>query len=116
MFEALMPALFVPEEQWGPRSWAINHPLTIAAQIHHGLIEAEYGYWGFSPANVPGRLHLRGRRDRDGPDGYKSNKHPRRPRFGDCSREPQPDPSPSVHERRGDPACRVLALRWAPDA
>ena len=53
MFEALMPALFVPEEQWGPRSWAINHPLTVAAQIHHGLVDAEYGYWGFSPANIP---------------------------------------------------------------
>ena len=35
-----MPALFVPEEQWAPRSWAINHPLTITAQIHHGLVEA----------------------------------------------------------------------------
>ena len=22
MFEALMPALFVPEESWGPGSWA----------------------------------------------------------------------------------------------
>jgi hypothetical protein len=53
MFEALMPALFVPEEQWGPRSWAINHPLTVQAQIHHGLAEAQYGYWGFSPANIP---------------------------------------------------------------
>jgi Protein of unknown function (DUF3131) len=53
MFEALMPALFVPEERWGPRSWAINHPLTVQAQIHHGLEEAQYGYWGFSPANIP---------------------------------------------------------------
>ena len=53
MFEALMPALFVPEEEWGPHSWAVNHPLTVAAQIHHGLVEAEYGYWGFSPANIP---------------------------------------------------------------
>lgn len=53
MFEALMPSLFVPEEQWAPRSWGINHPLTIDAQIHHGLREAGYGYWGFSPANVP---------------------------------------------------------------
>ena len=53
MFEALMPALFVPEEEWAPRSWAVNHPLTITAQIHHGLVDAEYGYWGFSPANIP---------------------------------------------------------------
>ena len=27
MFEALMPALFLPEERWGPGSWGANHPL-----------------------------------------------------------------------------------------
>lgn len=53
MFEALMPALFVPEDEWAPGSWGPNHPLTVAAQIHHGMTEAGYGYWGFSPANVP---------------------------------------------------------------
>ena len=53
MFEALMPSLFVPEERWGPGSWGANHPLTVRAQIHHGLVEAGYGYWGFSPANIP---------------------------------------------------------------
>ena len=53
MFEALMPALFVPEERWAPRSWGVNHPLTVRAQIHHGLTEAAYGYWGFSPSNTP---------------------------------------------------------------
>ena len=53
MFEALMPSLFVPEERWGPGSWGMNHPLSVRAQIHHGLTEAGYGYWGFSPANNP---------------------------------------------------------------
>jgi hypothetical protein len=53
MFEALMPALFVPEDEWAPRSWAVNHRRTVAAQIHHGLVEAGYGYWGLSPANRP---------------------------------------------------------------
>jgi Putative glucoamylase/RTX calcium-binding nonapeptide repeat (4 copies) len=53
MFEALMPPLFLPEERWAPGSWGANHPLTVRAQIHHGLVEAGYGYWGFSPANVP---------------------------------------------------------------
>src|SRR3954463_10312047 len=53
MFEELMPALFVPEETWAPRSWGVNHPLTVRAQIHHGLQEARYGYWGFSPSNTP---------------------------------------------------------------
>ncbi|TPW71704.1 glucoamylase family protein [Schumannella sp. 10F1B-5-1] len=53
MFEALMPDLFVPEAQWGPTSWGVNHPATVKAQIHHGLDEAGYGYWGFSPASDP---------------------------------------------------------------
>ncbi|PJJ73307.1 hypothetical protein CLV46_2893 [Diaminobutyricimonas aerilata] len=53
MFEALMPDLFVPEAQWGERSWGVNHPATVEAQKHHGLDEAGYGYWGFSPASNP---------------------------------------------------------------
>jgi hypothetical protein len=53
MFEALMPSLFVPEEKWAPRSWGVNHPLTVRAQIFHGMQEAHYGYWGFSPSNIP---------------------------------------------------------------
>jgi putative glucoamylase/uncharacterized protein DUF3131 len=53
MFEALMPDLFVPEQAWGPNSWGRNHPATVAAQIEHGLNDARYGYWGFSPASNP---------------------------------------------------------------
>jgi hypothetical protein len=53
MFEALMVTLFVPEDIWAPRSWGINHPLYVQAQIRHGLEEAGYGYWGFSPAASP---------------------------------------------------------------
>jgi hypothetical protein len=53
MFEALMPPLFLPEERWAPGSWGANHPLTVRAQIHHGLVEAGYGYWGFSPSDIP---------------------------------------------------------------
>ncbi|MGW0230519.1 glucoamylase family protein [Actinopolymorpha singaporensis] len=53
MFEALMPAMFVPEERWGPRSWGLNHPAYVQGQIEHGLDDAEYGYWGFSPASDP---------------------------------------------------------------
>lgn len=53
MFEALMPDLFVPESEWGAQSWAVNHPATVRAQIEHGLDEAGYGYWGFSPASNP---------------------------------------------------------------
>ena len=53
MFEALMPSLFVPEETWAPGSWRQNHPLTVDAQIDHGMNVAGYGTWGFSPSNTP---------------------------------------------------------------
>jgi len=53
MFESLMPDLLVPEADWGTRSWAVNHPATVQAQITHGLDEADYGFWGFSPSSNP---------------------------------------------------------------
>jgi hypothetical protein len=53
MFEALMVPLLVPEARWAPRSWGVNHPLYVRAQIEHGLDEARYGFWGFSPACKP---------------------------------------------------------------
>ena len=121
MFEALMPALFVPEEKWAPRSWAVNHPLTVAAQIHHGLVEAEYGYWGFSPANIPEGGYTEYGVDAIGmrPDGYKSNKDNTLVDrgFGDCpGRVPQPDPPPSAYTNGVvTPHAAFLALRWAPD-
>ena len=53
MFEALMVTLFVPEDVWAPRSWGVNHPLYVRAQIAHGMEKVGYGYWGFSPAASP---------------------------------------------------------------
>ncbi len=53
MFEALMPALVVPEQEWGRRSWGVTHPLFVESQIEFGLEEAGYGYWGFSPSSDP---------------------------------------------------------------
>ena len=125
MFEALMPALFVPEEEWAPRSWAVNHPLTITAQIHHGLVETEYGYWGFSPANVPEGGYTEYGVDAIGmnPQGYKSNGTNETATyvdrgFEDCpGREPVPDPPPSAYTGGVvTPHAAFLALRWAPDA
>ena len=52
-FEAFMVPLVVPEEEWGPRSWGVTHPLYAEATIEFGLEEAGYGYWGFSPASDP---------------------------------------------------------------
>ena len=53
MFESLMPDLLVPETKWGAKSWRLNHPITVAVQKHHGLVDAGYGAWGFSPASNP---------------------------------------------------------------
>ena len=53
MFEALMVPLVVPEEDWGPNSWAVTHPLYVESEIEYGLNEAGYGYWGFSPSSNP---------------------------------------------------------------
>ncbi|MEO3751477.1 glucoamylase family protein [Streptomyces sp. B6B3] len=53
MFEALLPPLFVPEADWSPRSWRVNHRRFPLSHRDHGLLDAEYGYWGFSPCNIP---------------------------------------------------------------
>ena len=75
MFEALMPDLFVPEASWAPRSWGINHALTVRAQREHGMDEAKFGYWGFSPASKPGGGYSEWGVDVIGmrPDGYSSD-------------------------------------------
>lgn len=117
-FEALMPALFVPEETWAPRSWGTNHPNTVRAQIHHGLVEARYGYWGFSPSNDPDGGYGTYGVDAVGsnPEGYPSDTantlvdHG----FAGCPGRPaQPDPPASAY--RGGvvtPHASFLALRY----
>jgi hypothetical protein len=120
MFEALMPALFVPEEEWGPRSWAVNHPLTVAAQIHHGLVATDYGYWGFSPANKPEGGYREYGVDALGmnPQGYGSNNDNTYVDrgFAGC-RDGTPDPAPSAYLNGVvTPHAAFLALRWAPGA
>ena len=120
MFEALMPALFVPEERWGPRSWAANHPRTVRAQIVHGLDEAGYGYWGFSPANRPEGDYGVWGVDGAGmdPNGMPSNEdntlvdHG----FAGCPDRPaQPDPPQSAYTNGVvTPHAAFLALRYAP--
>jgi hypothetical protein len=128
MFEALMPALFVPEETWAPGSWGSNHPLTVAAQIHHGMTEAGYGYWGFSPANVPEGGYRAYGVDGIGsdPSGYPSNNdrtlidhgYDTTGLEGGCeSRPPQPDPSPSAYTNGVvTPHAAFLGLRFEPHA
>ncbi|MFE4774171.1 glucoamylase family protein [Streptomyces sp. NPDC056713] len=53
MFEALMVPLFVPEAAWSPGAWGLNHQRYVRSQIEHGMVEEAYGYWGFSPADIP---------------------------------------------------------------
>jgi hypothetical protein len=122
MFEALMPSLFVPEERWAPGSWGANHPLTVDAQIHHGLQEAGYGYWGFSPANIPEGGYDAYGVDGIGsnPDGYYSNEDKTLIDHGwpGCpGRDPKPDPPPSAYTNGVvTPHAAFLGLRFRPQA
>ena len=122
MFEALMPDLFVPEEQWAPDSWGVNHPLTVQAQIHHGLVDAGYGVWGFSPSNTPEGGYAGYGVDAIGmdPGGSSSNEdhtlvdHG----FAGCpgAHEAVPDPLPSAYTNGVvTPHAAFLGLRFAPE-
>jgi hypothetical protein len=120
MFEALMVPLFVPEETWGKRSWGVNHPLYVQGQIEHGLEDAEYGYWGFSPSNNPAGGYREYGVDALGLDGPGYTTDQERTDWDQpwpgC-REGEPAPSPADY---GDgvvtPHASFLALRYAPDA
>ena len=116
MFEALMVPLFVPEEEWGPSSWAVNHPLYVEGQIEHGMDEAGYGYWGFSPSNNPAGGYREYGVDMLGLDGggYTSDQERtdwEQP-YGDCRAGEE---APTEY---GDgvvtPHASFLALRYAP--
>jgi hypothetical protein len=118
MFEALMVPLFVPEETWGPRSWGVNHPLFVRGQIEHGMNEAGYGYWGFSPSSDPAGGYREYGVDQLGLDGagYTSDEERTsvdQPYQG-C-REGSPAPA-----KYGDgvvtPHASFLAMRYAPEA
>jgi hypothetical protein len=110
----------VPEERWAPRSWGVNHPNTVRAQIFHGLTEAGYGYWGFSPSNTPEGGYAAYGVDAIGsdPGGNPSNEdrtlvdHG----FAGCpGRDPQPDPPQSAYTNGVvTPHAAFLGLRYAP--
>jgi hypothetical protein len=114
MFEALMPDLFVPEAAWGPRSWGRNHPATVAAQIEHGLNDADYGYWGFSPASNPAGGYAVYGVDAMGMDttGYPSDVQGSNydAGFGDCR---PAGPAPDYGDGVVTPHAAFLALPYA---
>jgi len=118
MFEALMVPLLVPEEEWGPRSWGVNHPLYVRGQIEHGLKEAGYGYWGFSPSNDPDGGYREYGVDPLGmePNGYASDQERTYVDygFGEC-RPAQPPPA-SYGRGVVTPHASFLALEFAPGA
>jgi hypothetical protein len=120
MFEALMPALFVPEERWGAGSWRQNHPLTVDAQIEHGLKVAGYGAWGFSPSNIPEGGYAAYGVDAAGmdPNGNPSNEDRTlvdRGFAGCRGRDPVPDPPRSAYTNGVvTPHAAFLALRYRP--
>ncbi len=121
MFEALMPNLFVPEALWGANSWGVNHPLYVRAQIEHGMDEAQYGYWGFSPASEPPQGYREYGVDALGmsADGYASDQTRTYVDygFGDCpGREPQSMPEASDYAGGVvTPHAVFLALEFVPD-
>lgn len=116
MFEALMVPLVMPEETWAPGSWGRNHPVYVQAQIEHGLREAKYGFWGFSPSSDPTGEYREYGVDPIGMDaaGYTSDAERTSVDYGFAGcREPKPAP-----ESYGDgvvtPHAAFLALRYAP--
>jgi hypothetical protein len=117
MFEALMPDLFVPEERWGARSWGRNHPATVAGQIEHGMNDAKYGYWGFSPASDPfGDYKVWGVEAMGmDPTGYPSDVEGSNydGGFGDCR---PAGPAPTYGDGVVTPHAVFLAMRYAPQA
>jgi hypothetical protein len=116
MFEALMVPLFVPEERWGTRSWAKTHPVYVQAQIEHGMDEAGYGYWGFSPSNNPAGGYREYGVDQIGmePNGYSSDQERTTvdEGYGEC-RPAQPEPT-AYGQGVVTPHASFLALRYAP--
>ncbi len=53
MFEAMMVPLFIPEADWGPESWGVNHKLYVRASIEHALEDEHLAAWGASPSSIP---------------------------------------------------------------
>ena len=122
MFEALMPDLFVPEERWAPRSWGENHPLTVRAQIHHGLRRSGLWLLGLLARRTSPRAATRVY----GVDGIgiRPRRRPVQQRRRRCidhgwegcpDRPALPDPPPSAYTNGVvTPHAAFLALRYAP--
>jgi hypothetical protein len=116
MFEALMPDLFVPEAAWAPRSWGVNHPLTVRAQREFGLDDAKYGYWGFSPASRPGGGYTAWGVDAIGmdPQGYVSDMEGTNFDAGFAGCRVGINPNPTWGDGVVTPHASFLAMQYEP--
>ena len=116
MFEALMPDLFVPEASWAPRSWGINHALTVRAQREFGLDDAKYGYWGFSPASRPGGGYTAWGVDAIGmdPGGYVSDMEGTNFDAGFAGVRVGTNPNPAWGDGVVTPHAAFLAMQYEP--
>ncbi len=120
-FEAFMVPLVVPEEQWGPRSWGVTHPLYAEATIEFGLDEAGYGYWGFSPASNPAGGYREYGVDYLGmePNGYAADADRLtlvHPGWDDPACPIEPDPIEDYGEGVVTPHAAAITLDFAFDA
>jgi hypothetical protein len=123
MFEELMPDMFVPESSWAPRSWGLNHPLHVRAQREHGLEEADYGYWGFSPSSNPaggyreyGVEALGLSPGDDGTGGYYSDQEKTNYDVGFGTCRPATNPTPTYGDGVVTPHASFLAMMHEPQA
>ncbi len=116
MFEELMPDVFVDEARWAPNSWGRNHSLHVRAQREHGLLEAGYGHWGFSPSSDPFGGYREYGVDALGlnPDGYFSDEQKTNydAGFGDC--RPATNPTPTYGDGVVTPHASFLAMMHEP--
>ncbi|BAS10497.1 protein NdvB [Arthrobacter sp. Hiyo4] len=116
MFESLMPDLFVPESDWAPKAWGVNHPLTVRAQREFGLDDAKYGYWGFSPASHPNGGYSEWGMDILGmsSDGYPSDVERTSVDIGFEGCRPATNPTPAWGDGVVTPHAAFLAMEYEP--
>ena len=116
MFEELMPDVFVPEATWAPRSWGLNHPLHVRAQREHGLVEAGYGIWGFSPSSNPDGGYREYGVDALGlnPEGYFSDQQKTNYDVGFGTFRKGTNPHPTFGDGVATPHASFLAMAYEP--
>ena len=125
MFEELMPDVFVDEATWAPNSWGRNHPAHVRAQREHGLIDAGYGYWGFSPSSNPAGGYREygvdplglgpGNEPGNGANGYFSDQEMTNYDVGFDGCRPATNPSPTYGDGVVTPHAAFLAMMHEPD-